>query len=120
MRKIIIIIIKIIIIIVTCGVSQVFTWSASGTIMTETLAATLPTVVVYVIDTPRCASPVTFMSNMLYACSILYKSKLPFVLAFNKTDVVWARGHMPGVTRTGRPRLCGGVDDRSERTARCP
>merc|ERR1712072_1477474 len=29
----------------------------------------------------------TFMSNMLYACSILYKMKLPFVIAFNKIDV---------------------------------
>lgn len=27
------------------------------------------------------------MSNMLYACSILYKTKLPFLLVFNKTDV---------------------------------
>lgn len=27
------------------------------------------------------------MSNMLYACSILYKTKLPMVLVFNKTDV---------------------------------
>lgn len=26
------------------------------------------------------------MSNMLYACSILYKTKLPFILVFNKTD----------------------------------
>lgn len=64
--------------------SQVFTWSASGQIITESLAASIPTVVVYVIDTPRCISPVTFMSNMLYACSILYKTKLPFILAFNK------------------------------------
>jgi len=28
------------------------------------------------------------MSNMLYACSILYKTKLPFVVSFNKTDVI--------------------------------
>lgn len=28
------------------------------------------------------------MSNMLYACSILYKTKLPFVVALNKCDVV--------------------------------
>lgn len=28
------------------------------------------------------------MSNMLYACSILYKTKLPMVLAFNKIDVI--------------------------------
>lgn len=27
------------------------------------------------------------MSNMLYACSILYKTKLPFILVFNKIDV---------------------------------
>lgn len=27
------------------------------------------------------------MSNMLYACSILYKTRLPFMLVFNKTDV---------------------------------
>ena len=26
------------------------------------------------------------MSNMLYACSVLYKSRLPMVLAFNKID----------------------------------
>ncbi|KAI3882852.1 hypothetical protein MKW92_016933 [Papaver armeniacum] len=32
-------------------------------------------------------TPVTFMSNMLYAYSILYKTRLPSVLAFNKTDV---------------------------------
>jgi putative protein kinase ArgK-like GTPase of G3E family len=27
------------------------------------------------------------MSNMLYACSIFYKTKLPMILVFNKTDV---------------------------------
>lgn len=71
----------------TPGQIEVFTWSASGQIITEMLASSLPTVLVYVVDTPRSASPVTFMSNMLYACSILYKARLPFVLAFNKTDV---------------------------------
>ena len=43
--------------------------------------------VVYVVDTPRSAHAVTFMSNMLYACSILYKTKLPLLLVFNKIDV---------------------------------
>lgn len=28
------------------------------------------------------------MSNMLYACSILYKTRLPFIVVMNKTDVV--------------------------------
>jgi len=45
-------------------------------------------VVVYVMDTARSVNPVTFMSNMLYACSILYRSKLPFVVVMNKTDIV--------------------------------
>lgn len=41
----------------------------------------------YIIDTPRTASPATFVSNMLYACSILFKIKLPMILVFNKEDV---------------------------------
>ncbi|KAJ3228211.1 GPN-loop GTPase 1 [Clydaea vesicula] len=72
----------------TPGQIEIFTWSASGSIITETLAASYPTVVCYIIDTPRSTSPATFMSNMLYACSILYKTKLPFILVFNKCDVV--------------------------------
>merc|ERR1719244_2298718 len=72
----------------TPGQIEVFTWSASGNIITEALAAQMPTVVVYVMDSVRSTNPVTFMSNMLYACSILYKCKLPFVLAMNKIDVV--------------------------------
>ncbi|XP_037874784.1 GPN-loop GTPase 1 [Bombyx mori] len=72
----------------TPGQIEVFTWSASGTIVTETLASCCPTVVVYVMDTVRSVSPVTFMSNMLYACSILYKTRLPFIVVMNKIDVV--------------------------------
>ncbi|KAM0756502.1 hypothetical protein T439DRAFT_308988 [Meredithblackwellia eburnea MCA 4105] len=71
----------------TPGQIEIFTWSASGSIITDALASAVPTVVAYIIDTPRTSSPATFMSNMLYACSILYKSRLPFILVFNKTDV---------------------------------
>lgn len=71
----------------TPGQIEVFVWSASGQILLESLASSFPTVIAYVIDTPRTASTSTFMSNMLYACSILYKTKLPMVLVFNKTDV---------------------------------
>ncbi|KAL7009376.1 hypothetical protein EMMF5_001007 [Cystobasidiomycetes sp. EMM_F5] len=75
----------------TPGQIEIFTWSASGAIITDALASSMPTVVAYIIDTPRTAAPETFMSNMLYACSILYKTKLPFILVFNKTDVKdWA------------------------------
>lgn len=71
----------------TPGQIEVFTWSVSGTIITESLASTFPTVIVYVMDTVRSVSPVTFMSNMLYACSILYKTKLPFIIVMNKVNI---------------------------------
>jgi hypothetical protein len=71
----------------TPGQIEVFTWSASGAIITDSLAASFPTVLLYVVDAPRSRSPVTFMSNMLYACSIMYKTRLPMVIALNKADV---------------------------------
>ena len=70
----------------TPGQIEIFTWSASGSIITDAIASSLPTCIAYIIDTPRTTAPATFMSNMLYACSILYKTKLPFILVFNKTD----------------------------------
>ncbi|KAJ3651139.1 hypothetical protein Zmor_017196 [Zophobas morio] len=72
----------------TPGQIEVFTWSVSGSIITETLASSLPTAILYVVDCVRSTSPVTFMSNMLYACSILYKTRLPFIIVMNKVDIV--------------------------------
>lgn len=71
----------------TPGQIEVFTWSASGIIITEALAAEFPTTIVYVMDIVRSVSPTTFMSNMIYACSILYKTRLPFIVVLNKIDV---------------------------------
>lgn len=71
----------------TPGQIETFTWSASGMIITDALAMTLPTVALFVVDTSRANAPMTFVSNMLYACSILYKTRLPLVVVFNKTDV---------------------------------
>lgn len=75
------------IIVDTPGQIEVFVWSASGSILLDSLASSFPTVIAYIIDTPRTSSTSTFMSNMLYACSILYKTKLPMILVFNKSDV---------------------------------
>lgn len=68
------------------GQIEVFTWSASGTIITEALATAFPTIVIYVMDVVRSTNPTTFMSNMLYACSILYKTRLPFIVVLNKVS----------------------------------
>jgi len=72
----------------TPGQIEVFNWSASGTIITEAFCTTYPTVYIYVVDTTRSTNPVTFMSNMLYACSLLYKSRLPIVIVFTKIDII--------------------------------
>jgi GTPase SAR1 family protein len=72
----------------TPGQIEIFTWSASGALVSEALATHFPTVIVFVLDAPRCASPKTFMANMLQAVSILYKMRLPMILAFNKVDVM--------------------------------
>lgn len=72
----------------TPGQIEIFNWSASGPIIAGALAATYPTIIIYVMDAVRSTNPQTFMSNMLYACSILYKYKLPFIVALNKIDIV--------------------------------
>ena len=71
----------------TPGQIEIFTWSASGAIISEAFASEFPTVIAFVVDTPRCSSPATFIANMLQACSIIYKTRLPLVLVFNKVDV---------------------------------
>lgn len=71
----------------TPGQIEAFAWSASGGMITEELASTFPTVILFVVDIPRCSHTPTFISTMLYACSILYRSGLPVVLALTKNDV---------------------------------
>lgn len=70
----------------TPGQIEVFTWSASGQMITEAFAATMPTTMLFIADTVRCVNPQTFMSTMLYSCSVMYKSQLPLCIVFNKCD----------------------------------
>lgn len=71
----------------TPGQIEVFTWSASGSMIEQSLGATTPTCVVYCMDCSRVSGSVaSHASNMLYACSIAYKSRLPFLVALNKSD----------------------------------
>ena len=76
------------IIVDTPGQIEAFSQSASGQIITQAFASSFPTISFYVADTVRCQNPNTFMSNMMYALSILYKSKTPLLVLFNKTDVL--------------------------------
>lgn len=71
----------------TPGQIEVFTWSASGQLISEAFASTFPTCLLFVGDTPRCVNPQTFMSTMMYSSSIMFKTQLPLLLAMNKVDV---------------------------------
>ena len=71
----------------TPGQLEVFSWSASGKLITDSFSIIFPSILIYIIDIPRCNNPNTFSSNMLYALSIMYKMKLPLMIAFNKVDV---------------------------------
>ena len=78
------------IIIDTPGQIEVFTWSASGSILCETFSSSFPVTFLYVIDLARAIYPLTFVSNILYSCSVLYKSRLPLMLILNKVDITSA------------------------------
>lgn len=71
----------------TPGQIEAFTWSACGQVVTTTLATEGPCLLTYVIDTVRVKDPNSFMSNMLYALSVFFRSKLPIILLFNKIDL---------------------------------
>ncbi|GAB6028679.1 GPN-loop GTPase 1 [Chamberlinius hualienensis] len=71
----------------TPGQIEIFTWSASGEIISKSLASKFPTIIIYMMDTVKSHNPSTFMSSMLYACGILYKMKLPLIVTMNKVDV---------------------------------
>ncbi|XP_032553112.1 GPN-loop GTPase 1-like [Chiroxiphia lanceolata] len=62
---------------------ELFTWSVSGTIITEALASSFPLVAVCVPDPSDRTNPVVFMSSVLCACGILYKTKLPFLVGMD-------------------------------------
>jgi GTPase SAR1 family protein len=51
----------------TPGQLEVFSWSASGKLISDSFSSIFPTILIYVVDIPRCLNPNTFASNMLYA-----------------------------------------------------
>lgn len=82
---------KDVILIDTPGQIEAFNWSASGQIIASSLASFMPTAVLFVVDSVKTANPNTFMSNMLFCCSVLFRLKLPILIAFNKSDVSESR-----------------------------
>jgi len=81
----------------TPGQLECFLWSASGQIILHSFAAVFPTIVTYVTDLAVCKSPISFASNMMYGVTILYKSKLPMIIALNKVIIVHKKYGLHGV-----------------------
>ncbi|AAK39853.1 ATP(GTP)-binding protein (nucleomorph) [Guillardia theta] len=75
------------IIIDTPGQLEVFTWSASGSIITECFLSNSPVLILYVIDLSKILNPINFTTNILYSCSTLYKTKIPSLTLVNKIDI---------------------------------
>lgn len=71
----------------TPGQIEVFMWSASGSIICEAFSSNFPVLLIYTVDLLKSVHPLTFMSNILYSCSILYKTRLISLLAINKIDI---------------------------------
>ncbi len=83
----------------TPGQIEIFTWSASGAIITEAFASTFPTMIAYVVDTARSAAPQTFMSNMLQVCtpqSYFHLSLLLLVQVEQQVITSWIQDFLHG------------------------
>ena len=71
----------------TPGQVEIFTWSASGSILCEAFSANYPTIILFVIDLARSINPLTFISNILYSCGVLYRTRLTSFMIINKKDI---------------------------------
>lgn len=71
----------------TPGQIEMFTWSASGTIISDSLLYSFPTVILFVIDSVKAANPSVLVSNLIQAVSIFYRLKIRIIIVVNKIDI---------------------------------
>jgi|TARA_B110000305_G_C19448583_1_gene646365 hypothetical protein len=74
----------------TPGQIEMFTWSASGTIISRGFVDSYPTVILFVIDSIKAANPSVLVSNLIQAVSIFYRLKIRIIIVINKIDVASA------------------------------
>lgn len=71
----------------TPGQIEAFTWSSPGYVLVETLKTFGRVVVVYVVDSVSSHRPAVFMSNMMYAASLMCRYEADTLCLFNKKDL---------------------------------
>jgi GPN-loop GTPase len=73
----------------TPGQIEMFTWSASGTIISKGFSDSFPTVIIFVIDALKAGDPSVLVSNLIQAVSIFYKIRIRLIVVLNKIDVAY-------------------------------
>ncbi|KAH9411987.1 GTPase [Ordospora pajunii] len=71
----------------TPGQIEAFTWSSPGYVLIEALKGVGEVVVVYVVDSVASHRPAVFMSNMMYAASLMCRYESEVLCVFNKKDL---------------------------------
>lgn len=88
------------IIIDTPGQIETFTWSSPGYIIRDYFKSVGRLVMIYLVDSHNSSDASVFMSNMMYAVSLMCRYEVPVLCTFNKTDIErstkieeWARDY---------------------------
>jgi len=71
----------------TPGQIEAFTWSSPGYVLIETLKRIGKVTLVYVVDSVSSHKPAVFMSNMMYAASLMCRYEVETLCLFNKKDL---------------------------------
>lgn len=75
------------VIIDTPGQIEAFTWSSPGYVLVETLKTIGDMILVYAVDSVSSHTPAVFMSNMMYAASLMCRYEADVLCLFNKKDL---------------------------------
>ncbi|ADM11136.1 conserved hypothetical ATP binding protein [Encephalitozoon intestinalis ATCC 50506] len=75
------------IIIDTPGQIEAFTWSSPGYVLIEALKTVGEVILVYVVDSVSSHKHAVFMSNMMYAASLMCRYEVETLCLFNKKDL---------------------------------
>ncbi|CAI2346472.1 unnamed protein product [Caenorhabditis sp. 36 PRJEB53466] len=71
----------------TPGSIEAFAEGSPGLKFIQSLSKSHSAVLVYCLNSQMVKTPTSFLTNMLYACSVLTHAKLPVVILFNKADL---------------------------------
>jgi hypothetical protein len=75
------------VIIDTPGQIETFTWSSPGYVINDYFKSMGNVIMIYLVDSYNSTDPSVFMSNMMYAVSLMCRYEVPLLCTFNKIDI---------------------------------